>query len=89
VKERLSKYGRFMHSYGENLSFNCETAEEVLMQMIIDDGITDRGHRTNIFNPEFKIMGCFSGPHSDLDTMTCMDFVGGFVKHGDDDPIDK
>ena len=76
-----------MSCYGENLSFHCETAEEVLAQLIIDDGVPERGHRENIFNREFRVFACYSGSHKDFDTMTCMDFSGGFIKHGDEDPI--
>jgi uncharacterized protein YkwD len=56
--------------------------------MIIDDGVLERGHRENLFNKEFKLFGCFSGPHRDYDNMTCMDFSGGLVKPGDEDPIE-
>ena len=47
----------------------------------------ERGHRENIFNHEFKVMGCYSGNHTDFDTMTCIDFAGGFIKEGEEDPI--
>lgn len=30
VKERFSKYGKFLSCYGESLTFNCSEAEEVL-----------------------------------------------------------
>ena len=89
VKERISEHGKFVSCYGENLSFHCETAEEVLSQLIIDDGVPERGHRLNIFNPEFKVFGCYSGSHKDYDFMTCMDFAAGFVKTGEDDPMEK
>ena len=89
VKERIANYGKFVSCYGENLSFHCETPEEVLCQLIIDDGVPERGHRLNIFNSEFKVFGCYSGPHKDYEFMTCMDFAAGFVKLGEDDPIEK
>jgi uncharacterized protein YkwD len=89
VKERISEHGKFVSCYGENLSYHCETAEEVLCQLIIDDGVAERGHRLNIFNPEFKVFGCYSGPHKDYDNMTCMDFAAGFVKTGEEDPIEQ
>ena len=66
VKQRFEKYGKFISSYGENLSFACDTAEEVVLQLIIDDGIEGRGHRQNIFNKDFKVVGCYSGPHKDF-----------------------
>ena len=30
VKERFAKYGKFISCYGENLSFSCESAEEIV-----------------------------------------------------------
>ena len=48
-----------------------------------------RGHRENLFNPEFRVFACHTGTHKDFDTMTCMDLAGGFVKAGEDDPIQK
>ena len=82
VKERFSKYGKFISCYGENLSFSCETAEEIVAQLVIDDGVPDRGHRDNLFNKEFKVMGCYTGDHKDFDKMTCLDFAGGFIAEG-------
>lgn len=32
VKERLKRYGKIVTCYGENLSFHCETAMEVILQ---------------------------------------------------------
>jgi uncharacterized protein YkwD len=82
VKERLRKYGTVIACYGENLSFCCETANEVLLQLIVDDGVPNRGHRENIFNKEFNFMGCFTTQHKDFDQMTCIDYAGGFVAQG-------
>ena len=66
VKERLRKYGNVVSCYGENLSFHCEEAKEVLIQLIVDDGVHNRGHRENIFNAEFNVMGCYTGTHKDF-----------------------
>lgn len=88
VKERLQAYGKILNCYGENLSFHCPTATDVLQQLIVDDGVADRGHRDNVFNPEFKVMGCYTGEHRDYEKMTCMDLVGGLIKNGDQDPLE-
>lgn len=57
--------------------------------MIVDDGVPNRGHRENIFNPDFRCLGSFTGHHKDFETMTCIDYAGSFVKAGDADPIEK
>jgi uncharacterized protein YkwD len=57
--------------------------------LIVDDGVPNRGHRENIFNPDFRCLGVFTGHHKDFETMTCIDYAGSFVKSGDADPIEK
>ena len=89
VKERLRKYGNVVSCYGENLSFHCEEAREVMIQLIVDDGVQNRGHRENIFNTEFNVMGCFTNLHKDFNQMTCIDYAGAFVVAGEADPIEK
>lgn len=89
VKERLRKYGNVVSCYGENLSFHCEDAKEVMIQLIVDDGVENRGHRENVFNHEFNVMGCFTNEHKDFIFMSCIDYAGAFVPKGEPDPIEK
>lgn len=89
VKERLKRYGNVVSCYGENLSFHCEEAKEVMIQLIVDDGVQNRGHRENILNAEFNVMGCFTDEHKDFNQMTCIDYAGAFVSAGEPDPIER
>ena len=89
VKERLKRYGKIVTCYGENLSFHTDNAMEVVLQSIVDDGVPNRGHRENLFNPEFRVIGCFTGQHKDFDTMSVIDFCAAFVRNGEEDPIEK
>jgi hypothetical protein len=51
--------------------------------------VQNRGHRENIFNAEFNVMGCFSAEHKDFNMMSCVDYCGAFVAQGEPDPIEK
>ncbi len=33
----------------------------IVLGLIIDDGVTSRGHRNSIFNPDYKYIGCGVG----------------------------
>jgi len=89
VKERLRQYGNVVSCYGENLSFHCEDAREVMIQLVVDDGVHNRGHREIIFNSEFNVVGSFTSPHKDFNQMTCVDYCGAFVVKGEPDPIER
>ena len=39
---------------GENCAFNTASATSTLVQLLIDLGVADKGHRANIFNPNYK-----------------------------------
>ena len=46
----LAKVGRV---YGENLAYGTYDAMDTLLALAIDDGAPSRGHRENIFKPDF------------------------------------
>lgn len=40
-------------------------AEMTILGLIIDDGVSDRGHRKTIFNPDYRYIGCKSEIEND------------------------
>ncbi|MBU5615322.1 CAP domain-containing protein [Geomonas azotofigens] len=78
MKKRIEKYGSWRSSLGENISYGPDTARQVVMGLIIDDGVADRGHRKNIFDRSFATMGAACGPHPLYRTICVMDLAGGF-----------
>jgi len=64
MSDRLAVYGNFVAAAGENIAYGPATSgKEIVLQLIIDDGVTGRGHRANIFKPEFKVLGSWTHSH--------------------------
>lgn len=59
---------------GENIAYGGQTGEAVVIQLIVDDGVPDRGHRTNIFRPGYVSAGAACGRHRAYRYMCVIDF---------------
>lgn len=78
MRKRIESHGSWLSTIGENISYGPDTARLVVMGLIIDDGVSDRGHRKNIFNPAFATAGAACAPHPVYRKICVMDFAGGF-----------
>ena len=58
-------------------------AQEVLERLIVNDGQPARGHRKNMFNPEFLYCGVASGCHETLDNMILLEYASNILKEGE------
>ncbi len=54
---RLDRYGRWEGKVGENIVYEVNTARQIVIGLIIDDGTQNRGHRSNIFDPNHRVAG--------------------------------
>lgn len=77
--DRMHQFGQWIGSAGENISYGIGSPRGIVMSLIIDEGVGDRGHRKNIFYSKFGVAGVACGPHSRFGTMCVMDFAGGFI----------
>ena len=78
-RKRMERYGEWKMRIAENIAYGGTSARQVVIYLLIDDGVPDRGHRKNFIRPEFKNVGVSVGNHPEYNTMCVMDFAGSFV----------
>jgi len=57
----------------EVIAYGSVDPADVIRQLIVDDGVADRGHRAIIFSPELRFAGVACGPHPEYRTMCVID----------------
>lgn len=59
---------------GENCSYGYERAIDIVLSLLIDEGVKNVGHRKNILNPGFNSVGVSIRPHKTYRVNSVMDF---------------
>ena len=77
MAERFEGHGTWEGQIGGKYAYVPNEPRLLVMQLIVDDGVSDRAHRKNIFNPHFKEAGIACGGHQRFGTMCVADFSAG------------
>jgi uncharacterized protein YkwD len=77
---RISRYGVVAQGWGENVAYGQRSPRAIVMALIIDDGVRGRGHRKNIFNPNYNAAGAAYGPHARYGSVCSIDFASGYAE---------
>ncbi|NJC40760.1 uncharacterized protein YkwD [Brevundimonas alba] len=72
--DRMRRRGRWSAT-GEAIAYGPDRAEDVILQLIVDDGVPDRGHRRILFNPVYGLVGSACAPHRVWRRVCVLDFA--------------
>lgn len=75
LPQRVERYyaGRYI-AIGENISYGGGEARQIVVQLLIDDGVASRGHRHNIMSDAFDCCGVAINTHAVYGNVCVMDF---------------
>lgn len=72
VKLKINEPG----AIAENLSFGWPSAKEIIIQMIVDDGVPSRGHRLNLMSGNYEKVGIAISKHKTFQCVCAIEFWG-------------
>jgi uncharacterized protein YkwD len=81
MDDRIERYLEWDISMAENIDFGADTAVDVIISLICDDGVSSRGHRKNIFKPDSKFIGVGIADHTAYRICTVIDYLGGVASY--------
>ena len=79
---RMSRHGRWHTHAGEVIDYGDATARRVVYNLILDDGVRDRGHRLNLLAPDFRVAGVARASHPQFRQVCVIDFATAYTEAG-------
>ena len=73
--ERIEKYIEWDGAIAENLEFCYKFAQNIVMNLIIDDGSENKNQRDNLFDPNFQYVGIACDAHKTFKICTVINYV--------------
>lgn len=77
-EQRAERFGTWTAPIGENLSYGRLSARERVLGLLIDDGVSNRGHRKRLLDPGFRVAGIACDEHTSEETLCVITLAGGF-----------
>lgn len=76
---RINRYGGNFSTAGENIAYGLTTGREIIIGLLVDDGVPNRGHRTNILSTSFTQTGVSFDKHLKIRHMCAIVYANGYV----------
>jgi uncharacterized protein YkwD len=83
LQQRIEKHGTWRGTIGEIIDCGNNTAENIVLMQLIDDGTPSRGHRLNCLNPDFLQVGAAINAHPNFQFCCVVDFATNVLDWGD------
>lgn len=77
ASERIEKYLEWETACAENIELGSQTGQDVIISLLVDDGLEKKIHREHLFREELTHFGVSAGPHKDFETIVVIDYTGG------------
>lgn len=77
-QKRIEKYGNWDICSAEDITYGSFEARQIVIALLIDDGVPDRSHRKNILNKCFHYAGTNYGKHPNYLSMCVIDYAGEY-----------
>lgn len=80
---RMNRYGSWGLGWGENIAYGKSKARDIVIALIVDDGLRERKHRKNIFSSTFAFAGAAIGTHAKYGAVCSIEFAGAYAEQGE------
>ena len=86
LSDRIEKYSEWDGAIAESLQFCYKNAENIIMNLIIDDGSNEKHQRENLFSEEFQYIGIGCAKHKNFKLCTVINYAKNLYPIGGEPP---
>jgi hypothetical protein len=83
VAERIEEYVQWDKCCAENIEYGSLNSRDIIISLLVDDGVDGKGHRKNLFSKELKYVGIGISEHSLSKLCAVIDYAGDLLEKGE------
>ena len=87
ISDRIEKYCEWDGACAENIEKKKKNADNIIINLLVDDGVKQRYQRKNLFHTDLKYIGVGVGAHKDYGICTVIGYTKG-VRNLGEEPTD-